>query len=99
MTDPRRAPKIGDHVKIHVSGECTFHHLGTGHLTPDSTLQDLFRALGGPGYQGANDGVGVVVSITPEAGSHPYYVSDAEGGRWNRVDDFFAETELEPVDP
>lgn len=95
-------PKIGDRVRIKVSGECTFSHLGNAKLTKDYTLLDAIvdGNLGGPGFQGANGVVGTVVGVYPsedEDDGHPYYVNDACGGKWDRVDDFFAAIELEPV--
>lgn len=92
-------PKVGDRVRVHVSGECTFHHLGNGHITPEHDLLDVIRSggLGGPGFQGANGSVGTVQHICSDddGDGHLYYVSDTEAGHWKQVDDFFAAIELE----
>jgi hypothetical protein len=96
-----RAFKVGDCVRVRLSGECQFHHLGNAHLTSTYTLIDALRdgTLGGPGFMGANGAIGVIEAICPsedDDDGHPYLVSDTDGsGHWDQVDDFFAESELE----
>jgi hypothetical protein len=93
--------KVGDRVRVRMTGECRFHHMGNAHLTADYTLIDALRdgTLGGPGFMGANGAIGTIqaVSQSDDDEGHPYLVSDAQSGRWDRVDDFFAASELEPV--
>lgn len=99
-------PKVGDRVRIQVSGECQNHHLGNWHASDGRTLIQALKDgdIGGPGYQGANGAIGTVIHICiPDDGEeddgHPYYVNDCDGKRhWDRVDDFFAAIELEPVE-
>lgn len=100
--------RVGDRVRVRLSGECQTFHLGSGHAHDGHELLGIIRSgdIGGPGYMGANGAEGAIVSMCPPdddetdegARQHIYYVSDASeatAGKWVRVDDFFAAGELE----
>ncbi len=99
---------IGQRVRVRMTGECQTHHLGNGHPRNAVEFAELICAgrIGGPGFDGANGAIGVIVAICPAESDespgdamHRYYVSDASlnNRRWVDVDDFFCAEELEPL--